>query len=183
MAGRKKVKYLFLQVNNLLTPPLSSSLSVMVTIDPHVDPGSTAVGAEVGAAAPAVSPPPAPPVATAGGGRDLDRNGATEDLAKPVEREERDQIKKKIDQRRTLIREREARNRDVKIMMVSYNISWFLVNVSLLMSTEKGFCMLGDQCPFDHGVDPVVIGNNIPHTYPPPPSMVGIPSLPLTKPS
>ena len=47
---------------------------------------------------------------------------------------------------------------------------------------EKGFCMLGDQCPFDHGVDPVVIGNNIPHAYPPPPSMVGIPSLPLTKP-
>ena len=42
--------------------------------------------------------------------------------------------------------------------------------------------MLGDQCPFDHGVDPVVIGNNIPHAYPPPPSMVGIPSLALTKP-
>ena len=42
--------------------------------------------------------------------------------------------------------------------------------------------MLGDQCPFDHGIDPVVIGNNIPHTYPPPPSMVGIPSLTLTKP-
>lgn len=56
------------------------------------------------------------------------------------------------------------------------------VLVKISYHTEKGFCMLGDQCPFDHGVDPVVIGNNIPHTYPPPPSMVGIPSLPLTKP-
>ena len=51
-----------------------------------------------------------------------------------------------------------------------------------LSPSEKGFCMLGDQCPFDHGIDPVVIGNNIPHSYPPPPSMVAMPSLPLTKP-
>lgn len=41
--------------------------------------------------------------------------------------------------------------------------------------------MLGDQCPFDHGVDPVIIGNSIP-TYPAPPPLLGIPSLPLTKP-
>lgn len=147
MAGRKKVKYLFLQVNNSLTPFLSSFLSVMVIIDLHVAPGSIAVGAEVAAAAPAVSPPPAPPVATAGGGRDLDRNGATEDLAKPVEREERDQIKTRLNQRRTVIREREARNRDVKIMTVSYNISWFFCECFSTCAHREGILYVRRPMP------------------------------------
>ncbi len=31
------------------------------------------------------------------------------------------------------------------------------VHPDLLVSTEKGFCMRGDMCPFDHGSDPVVV--------------------------
>ena len=30
-------------------------------------------------------------------------------------------------------------------------------------------CLLGEQCLFDHGVDPVVITGPIPPPYPPPP--------------
>ena len=26
---------------------------------------------------------------------------------------------------------------------------------------EKGVCMLGDNCPFDHGLDPLVVGANV----------------------
>lgn len=38
---------------------------------------------------------------------------------------------------------------------------------------EKGFCMLGDLCPYDHGMDPVVVEDiGIPNvlSFPPPPS-------------
>ena len=38
---------------------------------------------------------------------------------------------------------------------------------------EKGFCMRGDMCPFDHGSDPVVVEDvNLPNILPfqPPPS-------------
>lgn len=38
---------------------------------------------------------------------------------------------------------------------------------------EKGFCMLGDLCPYDHGMDPVVVEDiGIPNvlSFPPPPA-------------
>lgn len=35
---------------------------------------------------------------------------------------------------------------------------------------EKGFCMLGDLCPYDHGMDPVVVEDiGIPNVLPFPP--------------
>ncbi len=47
--------------------------------------------------------------------------------------------------------------------------------------TEKGFCILGESCPYDHGLDPVVIGGSglSPYGHPPP-GMAGIavPTLP-----
>lgn len=37
--------------------------------------------------------------------------------------------------------------------------------------TEKGFCMRGDMCPFDHGSDPVVVEDvNLPSILPFPPA-------------
>ena len=34
--------------------------------------------------------------------------------------------------------------------------------------TEKGFCVRGDLCVFDHGVDPVVVEKySVPPQYPP----------------
>ena len=50
--------------------------------------------------------------------------------------------------------------------------------------SEKGFCILGESCPYDHGRDPVVIGGGIhPYTPPPPlPPPLGMP-LPIVKPS
>lgn len=47
---------------------------------------------------------------------------------------------------------------------------------------ERGFCILGESCPYDHGVDPLVIGgglNPYPLGLPPPP---GLPLPPLGKP-
>lgn len=38
--------------------------------------------------------------------------------------------------------------------------------------TEQGFCMRGDLCPFDHGVDPVIV-DDVPITSYPPPSGKG----------
>ena len=136
MARRKKVDYLLLQVNKLLSFP--PTLSVTVTIDRHDAPGSTGVRAGVVVVAQAVSRPPAPPVVMAGGGRGLDRNGAREALGKPVERQERDQTKIVRDQRKTAIREREPRNRDVKITMVSNHISWLLVNILFTCIHREG---------------------------------------------
>lgn len=89
----------------------------MVIIVPRVAPGNTGVGAAVEVAAQAATRPPVPPVATAGGGRGPDRNGAREALDRPVEREERDQIKTTMDQK--METKKEARKRDVKITMVS----------------------------------------------------------------
>ena len=39
---------------------------------------------------------------------------------------------------------------------------------------EKGFCILGESCPYDHGVDPLVIGGNEINPFPPPPPL-GLP--------
>ena len=47
------------------------------------------------------------------------------------------------------------------------------------MLAGKGFCILGESCPYDHGLDPLVIGGNIP-TYGHPPSAIpgiGVPTL------
>ena len=48
----------------------------------------------------------------------------------------------------------------------------------LFFVAEKGFCILGESCPYDHGLDPLVIGRGLP-TYPPTgiPGM-GVPTLP-----
>lgn len=39
--------------------------------------------------------------------------------------------------------------------------------IFLFFFTEKGFCMRGDMCPFDHGSDPVVVEDvNLPGMLP-----------------
>lgn len=64
--------------------------------------------------------------------------------------------------------------------------------MGVLSFTEKGFCMRGDMCPFDHGSDPVVVEDvnlpgilpfqppPIPGVDPPPPP--GLPPPPLMNP-
>ncbi|XP_045894908.1 RNA-binding protein 27 isoform X3 [Micropterus dolomieu] len=52
---------------------------------------------------------------------------------------------------------------------------------------EKGFCVRGDLCPFDHGNDPLIVDDvNLPNMipFPPPPVMppVGLPMPPITEP-
>lgn len=42
---------------------------------------------------------------------------------------------------------------------------------------ERGMCLLGEQCPYDHGIDPLVITGPIP-PYPPPPFPMSIPPPP-----
>lgn len=51
-------------------------------------------------------------------------------------------------------------------------VSYINDRVSLL-SLERGMCLLGEQCPFDHGSDPLVITGIPP--YPPPPFQLPIP--------
>uniref|UniRef100_A0A3B5A435 RNA binding motif protein 27 n=1 Tax=Stegastes partitus TaxID=144197 RepID=A0A3B5A435_9TELE len=52
---------------------------------------------------------------------------------------------------------------------------------------EKGFCVRGDLCPFDHGSDPLIVDDvNLPNMipFPPPPVMppAGLPMPPITEP-
>ncbi|XP_058484082.1 RNA-binding protein 27 isoform X1 [Solea solea] len=52
---------------------------------------------------------------------------------------------------------------------------------------EKGFCVRGDLCPFDHGNDPLIVDDvNLPNIipFPPPPVMppAGLPMPPITEP-
>ncbi|XP_029375018.1 RNA-binding protein 27 isoform X3 [Echeneis naucrates] len=52
---------------------------------------------------------------------------------------------------------------------------------------EKGFCVRGDLCPFDHGNDPLIVDDvNLPNMipFPPPPIMppAGLPMPPITEP-
>uniref|UniRef100_A0A8C4E567 RNA binding motif protein 27 n=1 Tax=Dicentrarchus labrax TaxID=13489 RepID=A0A8C4E567_DICLA len=52
---------------------------------------------------------------------------------------------------------------------------------------EKGFCVRGDLCPFDHGNDPLIVDDvNLPGMipFPPPPVMppAGLPMPPITEP-
>ncbi|XP_033466974.1 RNA-binding protein 27 isoform X2 [Epinephelus lanceolatus] len=52
---------------------------------------------------------------------------------------------------------------------------------------EKGFCVRGDLCPFDHGNDPLIVDDvNLPNMipFPPPPVMppTGLPMPPITEP-
>ncbi|XP_027886811.1 RNA-binding protein 27 isoform X3 [Xiphophorus couchianus] len=52
---------------------------------------------------------------------------------------------------------------------------------------EKGFCVLGDLCPFDHGSDPLIVDDvTLPKMipFPPPPVMPpgGLPMPPITEP-
>ncbi|XP_037544195.1 RNA-binding protein 27 [Nematolebias whitei] len=52
---------------------------------------------------------------------------------------------------------------------------------------EKGFCVRGDLCPFDHGNDPLIVDDvNLPNIipFPPPPVMppTGLPMPPITEP-
>ncbi|PWA22775.1 hypothetical protein CCH79_00002429, partial [Gambusia affinis] len=52
---------------------------------------------------------------------------------------------------------------------------------------EKGFCVLGDLCPFDHGSDPLIVDDvTLPKMipFPPPPVMppAGLPMPPITEP-
>lgn len=61
-----------------------------------------------------------------------------------------------------------------------------LILTSLSLS-EKGFCVRGDLCPFDHGNDPLIVDDvNLPGMipFPPPPVMppTGLPMPPITEP-
>jgi len=50
-------------------------------------------------------------------------------------------------------------------------------NYSFCVLPEKGFCILGESCPYDHGLDPVVIGSAYPHSTPGI-NTIGVPTLP-----
>ena len=39
-------------------------------------------------------------------------------------------------------------------------------------------CILGQSCPYDHGVDPLVIGGNEISPFPPPPHGMPLPTMP-----
>ncbi|XP_058614623.1 RNA-binding protein 27 isoform X2 [Onychostoma macrolepis] len=50
---------------------------------------------------------------------------------------------------------------------------------------EKGFCIRGDLCPFDHGNDPLIVDDVTLPTmipFPPPPSLPRMPMPPMTEP-
>uniref|UniRef100_A0A671KSF5 RNA-binding protein 27-like n=1 Tax=Sinocyclocheilus anshuiensis TaxID=1608454 RepID=A0A671KSF5_9TELE len=50
---------------------------------------------------------------------------------------------------------------------------------------EKGFCIRGDLCPFDHGNDPLIVDDVTLPTmipFPPPPGLPRMPMLPMTEP-
>jgi hypothetical protein len=47
------------------------------------------------------------------------------------------------------LRCRDFDGKSPKYIYTHYNMSYIV--------TEKGYCMRGDQCPFDHGPDPVVV--------------------------
>ena len=46
-------------------------------------------------------------------------------------------------------------------------------------STEKGVCILGESCPYDHGADPLVIGGNEMTQFPGPPGILPPHGMPL----
>ena len=50
-------------------------------------------------------------------------------------------------------------------------------SINLINHIERGMCLLGEQCPYDHGIDPLVITGPIP-PYPPPPFPMSIPPPP-----
>ena len=62
----------------------------------------------------------------------------------------------------------------VFIFLYFFNLLEVLHNLRPLYGfAEKGFCMLGDLCPYDHGMDPVVVEDiGIPNvlSFPPPPA-------------
>ena len=49
----------------------------------------------------------------------------------------------------------------------------------LFFSPEKGMCILGESCPYDHGMDPLVIGGNELTPFPAPPLVLPPHGLPL----
>ena len=44
-----------------------------------------------------------------------------------------------------------------------------------LFGIEKGFCILGENCRYDHGTDPLVIGGDLNPYNPPVPRPLGMP--------
>ncbi len=51
--------------------------------------------------------------------------------------------------------------------------------INFTHSTEKGVCILGESCPYDHGVDPLVIGGNEMPQFPGPPGILPPHGMPL----
>ena len=47
------------------------------------------------------------------------------------------------------------------------------LSIPCVIHSEKGFCVRGELCMFDHGTDPVIV-ENVPR-YPPPPHLGGPP--------
>lgn len=58
------------------------------------------------------------------------------------------------------------------VTCVSFNFSshMYLPPFTTISISEKGFCMRGDLCPFDHGTDPVIVEDVGLPSGPPPPS-------------
>lgn len=81
----------------------------------------------------------------------------------------------------------ERKDRDARITIVS-DVSSAVSIILLCLSScgdswlaEKGFCILGESCPYDHGLDPLVIGGALNPYVHPPPGMggpIGVPTLP-----
>lgn len=80
----------------------------------------------------------------------------------------------------------------VDTLMVDFKFGMEPVRIDLCFcvffaQTEKGFCVLGDLCPFDHGSDPLIVDDvTLPKMipFPPPPVMPpgGLPMPPITEP-
>ena len=69
-----------------------------------------------------------------------------------------------------------------RIMKVGGIQWWLLVELyahNIFFSPEKGMCILGESCPYDHGVDPLVIGGNELTPFPTPPLVLPPHGLPL----
>lgn len=73
------------------------------------------------------------------------------------------------------------------VYAISNSLNWHNNIKTPFSLTEKGFCVRGDLCPFDHGNDPLIVDDvNLPGMipFPPPPVMppAGLPVPPITEP-
>ena len=60
---------------------------------------------------------------------------------------------------------------------------YMCISLHLCVLSEKGFCVRGDLCEFDHGIDPVVIDDVLPGQPLPPqqPSSLATTAVPVAQ--